>query len=147
MVDDGFRFSSDLRVRFSETDAQRIVHNAAYLVWFEIARIDYLDRFPGGYRGLVEEHGVDVTTVESHVRYRRPCQFDDRLRVWARTTDVHGARLRFEYEIERVSEPPGLVAHGWTGHACVDARTMRPMRLPPWLVEVLAELETEPFSG
>lgn len=139
----GFRFSTDVRVRFSETDAQGVVHNAAYLVWFEIARIDYLARFPGGYRGLVEEHGIDVTTVESYVRYRTPARFDDRLRILARTTDLRGARFRFEYAIERVSEPDGLVAEGFTAHACVDARTLRPVRMPAWLADTLAALERE----
>jgi acyl-CoA thioester hydrolase len=138
---EGFRFSTDLRVRFSETDAQGVVHNAAYLVWFEIARIDYLARVPGGYKGLVEEHGVDVTTTESYVRYRAGCRFDDHLRIWARTADRRGARFRFEYAIERVSEPDGVVAEGWTAHACVAATTLRPVRMPPWLAHTLAGLE------
>ncbi len=137
---DGYRFSTDLRVRFSETDAQGVAHNSAYLVWLEIARIDYLARFPGGYRGLVEEHGIDVTTVESYVRYRAGCRFDDSLKIWARTTDVRGARFRFEYAIERVGEPTGIVAEGWTAHACVDASTLRPTRMPGWLSESLASL-------
>lgn len=141
-----FRFSTDLRVRFSETDAQGIVHNAAYLVWLEIARIDYLARFPGGYKGLVEDHGVDVTTVESYVRYRAPARFDDNLRVWARTDALRGARFRFEYAIERVDAPDGLVAEGWTAHACVDAVTLRPIRIPPWLVEALTGLESPESS-
>jgi acyl-CoA thioester hydrolase len=139
---EGFRFSTDLRVRFSETDAQGIVHNAAYLVWLEIARIDYLARFAGGYKGLVQEHGIDVTTVEAYVRYRQPTRFDDQLRVWARTSDLRGARFRFEYAIERTTEEPGIVADGWTAHACVDAHTLRPRRLPEWLVETLQGLES-----
>ena len=61
---DGYAFSTDLTVRFSETDAQGVVHNAVYLVWFEIARVAYLAQFPGGYRGLVEQ-GVDATTIEA----------------------------------------------------------------------------------
>jgi acyl-CoA thioester hydrolase len=138
---DGFRFATELAVRFNETDAQGVVHNSAYLVWLEIARIDYLARVPGGYRGLVEEHGVDVTTVESYVRYRAATRFDDRLRIWARTADRRGARFRFEYAIERISEPGSLVAEAWTAHACVDAATLRPVRLPGWLAEALEGLE------
>ena len=140
---DGFRFSTDLSVRFNETDAQGIVHNSAYLVWLEIARIDYLARFPGGYKGLVEHHGVDVTTVESYVRYRAAARFDDRLRIWARTTERRGARFRFEYSIERLNDPAGTVADGWTAHACVDSQTLRPTRTPEWLGRALAELEGE----
>jgi acyl-CoA thioester hydrolase len=137
----GFSFSTELAVRFNETDAQGVVHNSVYLVWFEIARIAYLGRFPGGYRGLVEEHGIDVTTVESYVRYRAGCRFDDRLRLWSRTTDLRGARFRFEYAIERLGKSAGIVADGWTSHACVDAATLRPVRMPQWLAETLQRLE------
>ena len=140
---DGFRFSTDLRVRFSETDAQGVAHNAAYLVWLEISRIDYLARFPGGYKGLVEEHGLDVTTVESYIRYRAATRFDDSLRIWARTGDLRGARFRFEYALERLSEPAGLVADAWTAHACVDATTLRPLRMPAWLADALGGLEED----
>ena len=140
---DGFRFATELSVRFNETDAQGVVHNSAYLVWLEIARIDYLARIPGGYKALVEEHAVDVTTVESYVRYRAPARFDDRLRIWARTVDRRGTRFRFEYAIERVSDPEAVVAEGWTAHACIDATTLRPIRMPAWLAELLAGLESD----
>jgi acyl-CoA thioester hydrolase len=136
-----FRFSTDIRVRFSETDAQGVVHNAAYLDWFEIARIAYLARFRRGYRGLREEDGVDATTVESHVMYRMPAVFDDVVRVHARVSDVHGARFRFDYVLERTNEPPGTVAEGWTSHACIDSRTHRPTRMPAWLAEAITGAE------
>jgi acyl-CoA thioester hydrolase len=138
---DGFRFSTNLTVRFSETDAQAVVHNAVYLIWFEIARIAYLGRFRGGYKGLVEE-GVDATTTEAYVRYRDGTRFDDELRVHVRATDLRGARFRFEYAVERVSEPPGIVAEGWTAHACVNAESLRPTRMPAWLAEAIAGVET-----
>ena len=138
---DGFRFSTDLTVRFSETDAQGVVHNAVYLVWFEIARIAYLGQFPGGYKGLVEQ-GVDATTTEAHVRYLDGTRFGDELRVHVRATDLRGARFRFEYVIERAGEPAGLVADGWTAHACVSAETLRPTRMPAWLAEAIAGVES-----
>jgi acyl-CoA thioester hydrolase len=137
---DGFRFSTELSVRFSETDAQGIANNAVYLNWFEVARVAYLARFPGGYRGLIEQ-GVEATTVETYVRYRAPARFDDRLRLHTRVSEVRGARFRFEYAIERVSEPEGPVADGWTAHATVDASTLRPVRMPPWLVEAIEAAE------
>jgi acyl-CoA thioester hydrolase len=138
---EGFRFTTDLRVRFSETDAQGVVHNAVYLVWFEIARIAYLERFPGGYRGLVEDHGIDATTVEAFVRYLGGARFDDRLTIHVRASEVRGARFRFDYAVERTSAPHGLVADGWTRHACVSAATLRPTRMPDWLAEAIASVE------
>jgi acyl-CoA thioester hydrolase len=127
-------------VRFSETDAQGIANNAVYLNWFEVARIAYLARFPGGYRGLIEQ-GVEALTIEAHVRYLAPCGFDDELRIHTRVTELRGARFRFEYVVERTSEPSATIAEGWTGHACVDATTLRPTRMPASLAEGIAGVE------
>ncbi len=135
---EGFQFSTELRVRFAETDAQGVAHNASYLVWYEVARIDYLARFREGYRGLQTE-GYEALTTEAHVRYLSPARFDDRLRVHARCREIRGARFRFEYEIEGEH---GLVADGWTAHAVVDRETFRPTRFPGWLAEAIAAAET-----
>lgn len=130
----GFTFHTELTVRFAETDAQGIAHNAAYLVWFEVARIDFLARYAQGYRHL-QEQGYEALTVEAHVRYLQPVVFDDRLAVHARVVDVRGARFTFEYAVTRGDE---LVADGHTRHAVVDATTLRPVRFPAWLAEAIA---------
>ena len=135
-----YSFSTEVRVRFAETDAQGVAHNAVYLVWFEIARVAYLGQFPGGYKGLVEQ-GVDATTTEAYVRYLDGTRFDDELRIHVRATDVRGARFRFEYVVERTNEPPGVVADGWTAHACVSTETLRPTRMPAWLAKAIAQVE------
>jgi acyl-CoA thioester hydrolase len=140
---EGFRFSEDIRVRFSETDAQGIANNATYLNWYEVARVAYLARFRGGYKGMIEE-GFEAVTLETHVRYRAPCRFDDVLRVWARVADPEKlrARFRFEYVLERLSEPAGIVADGWTSHATVDATSLTPVRMPAWLAEEIRAAES-----
>ena len=138
---EGFNFQTDVTVRFAETDAQGVAHNAVYLVWFEIARIAYLARFRGGYKGLVEK-GIDATTAEAHVRYRDGIRFDDELRIHVRAVDVRGARFGFEYVVERTSAPAAVVADGWTAHACVNAQTLRPTRMPSWLAEAIREAES-----
>jgi acyl-CoA thioester hydrolase len=126
-----------VKVRFAETDAQGVAHNSVYLVWFEVARIDYLARFRGGYPGLRAE-GIEALTIESHVRYLEPARFDDRLAVCARCGELRGARFRFDYSIEREGVQ---VADGWTRHACVDATTYRPTRVPTWLADEIATAE------
>jgi acyl-CoA thioester hydrolase len=134
---EGFNFSTEVTVRFAETDAQGVAHNSVYLVWFEIARVDYLDRFAGGYP-VLRERGIEAFVTEARVRYVEPVRFADRLAVHTRCRDVRGARFRFEYLIERDGT---TVAEGETGHACVDSTTHRPTRVPPWLVAAIARAE------
>ena len=134
---EGYRFSTDVVVRFAETDAQGIAHHASFVVWLEVARVAYLAEHAGGYLAI-QEQGVEALTTEVHVRYHRAVRFDDRLRVWTRCVDLRGARFRYEYAVERAGE---LVAEGWTAHATVDATTRRPTRVPEWLAAAVARAE------
>jgi acyl-CoA thioester hydrolase len=134
---EGFNFSTDVTVRFAETDAQGIAHHASFVVWLEVARIAWLAEHTGGYNAI-REQGIEALTIAVEVRYHRAARFDDRLRIWARCVDLRGARFRYEYAVERDGE---LIAEGSTSHATVDAVTHRPVRLPASFVEAVARAE------
>jgi acyl-CoA thioester hydrolase len=135
-----FTIATPIRVRFAETDAQGIAHNASYFVWFEVARVDYLEQVAGGYP-KVRAAGIEALVLECHVRYREPAVFDDRLVVRSRCVDLRGARFRYEYAIERERDG-ALLADGWTAHGVVDATSFRPTRVPSWLSESISAAES-----
>jgi acyl-CoA thioester hydrolase len=139
----GFPFSTEIKVRFAETDAQGIAHHASFVVWLEVARVEYLERFAGGYQAI-RERGIEALTTEVNVRYHRAASFDDRLTVEVRCVDMRGARFRYEYRVTRGDE---LVAEAFTSHAVVDAETYRPIRVPGWLVESITTAESEAASS
>jgi len=135
---EGFNFSTEVSVRFAETDAQGIAHHASFVVWLEVARVAYLAEHAGGYLSIRAE-GIEALTTEVRLAYRQAAYFDDRLRLWTRCVDLRGARFRYEYAIERGSE---LIAEGSTSHATVDAISRRPTRVPAWFVEAVAKAES-----
>ena len=136
---EGYTFETAVRVRFADTDAQGIAHNASYLVWFEVARVEYLRTFAGGYQAL-RDHGIEALVLESHCRYVSPARFDDVLHVHTRCVGLRGARFRYEYAVVR--EDGSLVADGYTEHACVDAASLRPTRVPDWLSAAVSAAES-----
>jgi acyl-CoA thioester hydrolase len=136
---EGFPFSTEVRVRFAETDAQGIAHHAAFVVFLEVARVAYLERYAGGYQAI-RDRGIEALTTEVFVRYHRAAYFDERLTVWTRCTGLQGARFRYEYRIERAGE---LVAEAHTSHATVERETYRPTRVPDWLKDAIARAESE----
>src|SRR3954454_7692535 len=142
---DGYTIATPIRVRFAETDAQGIAHNSSYFVWFEVARVDYLEQVAGGYPRL-REQGIEALVLECHVRYLKPAVFDDRLLVHARCVGLRGARFRYEYAIVREQDGE-LIADGWTAHGVVDATSFRPTRVPSWLAESIAAAETSTSSS
>lgn len=137
---EGFSFAAAIRVRFAETDAQGVAHNSNYFVWFEVARVEFLEQFAGGYQRLRDE-GIESLVLESHARFIAPAVFDDRLLIHTRCHDLRGARFRFEYVVARDGV---AIAEGWTAHGTVDSRTLRPTRTPQWLREAIAEGSAQP---
>jgi acyl-CoA thioester hydrolase len=134
---EGFSFSTDVRIRFAETDAQGIAHHASFVVWLEVARVAYLERHAGGYQAI-RDRGIEALTTEVQVRYHRAAYFDETLTIGVRCTDLRGARFSYEYRVEREGE---LVAEAHTRHATVERETYRPTRVPEWLSEAIATAE------
>ena len=46
--------------------------------------------------------------------------------------------FRFDYALRRDGD---AIADGWTRHACVDAATHRPVRVPSWLADEIVTAE------
>ncbi len=118
-----------LRVRFGETDAMGVANNAVYLQYFEVGRIEHL-RAMGHSYAEVHDGGIDMVVVEASIRYLRPLRFDTEVTVETSIEEIGRASFRFAY---RLTAGGALHATGFTRHACVDRRTMRPTRVPAWL--------------
>ena len=119
--------SARIRVRYAETDQMGVVYYANYLVWFEVARTDWLRSAGWTYRQL-EQDGVGLPVIEAHAEYRRAARYDDDLEVRTTATLLTPVRVRFDYEVWRSGEGTPL-ATGHTVHAAMDP-SGRPCRLP-----------------
>jgi acyl-CoA thioester hydrolase len=123
-----------VRVRYAETDKMGVVYYANYLVWFEVARAEWLRRSGWTYREM-EQEGLGLPVIEAHCEYRQPTRYDDEVEIAAVATLLTPARLRFDYEI-RLAGAEAVHASGYTVHAVLDSRG-RPCRLPDRVREIL----------
>lgn len=126
----------EIRVRYAETDQMRVAHHAAYLVWFEAGRTEYI-RACGRSYAQVEEDGWLLVVIEAYCRYRQPARYDDVLTVRTRLRELGPVRLSFGYELVRAADGV-MLADGWTVHAAVD-RGGRVRRLPEALRRMLED--------
>lgn len=106
------------RVNYSETDQMTFAYHANYLVWFDMARTEYLRRTGFTYRDM-EARGTYLAVTEARVRYRQPARYDDllRIRCWAR--EVASRRVIFGYAVERAATGD-LLATGETALVALD---------------------------
>lgn len=128
------------RVRFAETDQMGVAHHAAYVVWLEAARVEWMRERGLSYRGL-EDDGISMAVSSLRVRYRRAVRFDDLVTVQCRLADVRSRYGRYVYRL--VGEDGAHVADATTEHVATDRRG-RAVRLPaPWLEALRAEVQPD----
>lgn len=96
MKKSAFRYSTQVRVRNYEVDWQGIVHNANYLLYFEIARIEYL-RHIGVKVDMVTIQGDSrVVLARNELNYRASARFDDLLTIYTRISYINDTSFAFE---------------------------------------------------
>jgi acyl-CoA thioester hydrolase len=134
--------TTQVRVRYAETDQMGIVYYANYLVWFEIGRVELLRSLGLAYSQLENEHQCILPVVEAHCRYRAPARYDDEILIETRPALLRGSVLKFAYRIlrkESASAEPVLLAEGETVHVVCDD-SMNRKSLPPRYVDALRAL-------
>jgi acyl-CoA thioester hydrolase len=121
------RSVSTVRVRYAETDTMGVVYYANYLVWFEVARTDWLRETGWTYRAM-EQEGFALPVIEAHCEYRSSARYDDEIHIETTARLLTPVRLAFDYALTRAADGCAI-AQGFTVHASVD-RSGRPVRLP-----------------
>jgi acyl-CoA thioester hydrolase len=117
--------TTEVRVRYAETDQMGIVYYANYLVWFEIGRVELLRSLGLAYSQLETEHQCILPVVEAKCRYRAPARYDDQILIETRPALLRGPVLKFAYRILRKApegQQPTLLAEGETVHVVCDGQ-------------------------
>src|SRR5262245_48426148 len=117
-----------IRVRFDEVDQMNVVHHPRYLVYFEVARTQYMTDLGLPYREVVRS-GTHLAVVEVGVKHLRPARYDEEIVVVTRCTDATGPRVTLTYEIRRGAD---LLATGFTQLASIEP-SGKAKRMPPEL--------------
>jgi acyl-CoA thioester hydrolase len=111
--------TTELRVRYAETDQMGVVYHARYLDWCDVARTEYLRCHGASYREL-EAGGLLLAVVDATLRYRAPARFDDRVRIHCWVRDVATRKVVFGYLIECADDGRRL-ATAQTGLIALDS--------------------------
>ena len=122
-------FSWPARVYWEDTDGGGIVYYANYLRFLERSRTEWLRSLGFSQQEMAREPGVLFAVVKVSVDYRRPARLDDELLVTCEPRPDVAVCMRFAQRILRAGETEPLVT-AEVRVACVDARTMRPTKLP-----------------
>jgi tol-pal system-associated acyl-CoA thioesterase len=140
-----FKFSWNVRVGFSDTDAQGIVYYGRYLPYFDRARVEYLrDR---GMLGMdIGEEGHEFVMRAIAVEYHAPAVFDDLIEVYVRIARIGRTSATYELEAYRVRDGVLLVTATQT-LVLVDLEERKAVPIPDSYREAIRAFEGDSLEA
>ena len=130
-----FAFAHRLRVRWAELDPQRIVFNAHYLTYFDVALSEYMRAIGFKAPDGLAKHGCDIVLANASLDFRDSARYDDELLVTARVAYLGCTSLRFRMACFRDDT---LLVEGRLTYVNVTLGAHVPAPLPePFVAKVL----------
>ncbi|TAK64052.1 MAG: acyl-CoA thioesterase [Bacteroidetes bacterium] len=139
-MNEEFKFKTELRVRNYEVDWQGIVHNANYLLYFEVGRIEYLRHLgiPVTMDTIMGE--AKIVVARNEINYRSPARFNDTLDIYTRISSIKNTSFVFEGIMKEASSRR-LLADNISVHVWLEANSETPTRVPDAFREIIREYE------
>lgn len=132
--------STEIKVRYAETDQMGVVHHAVYPIWFEACRTDFMEQLGYPY-SRIEEEGFMTPLIKLDVNYKSGAKYGDTVLVDAKITELGLIKFTFSYTVKRKSDG-ALLATGSTTLACCD-KNLKIINLKTACPEVYAKLEAQ----
>lgn len=134
-------FIFPIRVYYEDTDSGGVVYYANYLKFMERARTEYLRSLGFEQDEIIATDGVLFAVRSLTLDYLNPARFNQLLNVSVQLAEIGKASLLFAQRVELAAgDPSHILCAGHVKIACLDARTLRPMAIPPRLLrEVTSE--------
>lgn len=120
--------TTQIRVRYADTDKMQFVYNGKYLEYFEVGRTEMLRAIGLPYSEM-EKSGHQLPLMEAGVKYKNAARYDDLLNVEAKIKKNHSAKIHIDYEIRRNSDDT-VIATGFTLHVFMNGETQKAIRPP-----------------
>lgn len=116
-----------LRVRYGECDAQKVVFNARYGDYCDLATTEFLRA--AGYGDQLISGELDYQLVRQTIEWKAPARFDQVLEASVRAPRLGNTSFTIATEF-RIAGTREVVATAETIHVLVDHQTLRKTPLP-----------------
>ncbi len=120
--------TTEIRVRYAETDQMGVAYYSNYLVWFEVGRSEVCRDRGFSYAEMESNTQAYLAVAEARCRYHSPALYDEVLQIRTAIESLRKRTLNFRYEITKKNGGV-LVATGSTTHIVLD-RNGKPKTLP-----------------
>ncbi|WP_232725429.1 acyl-CoA thioesterase [Bacillus sp. FJAT-44742] len=139
-----YYFSHPIRVRYSEIDGQKIVFNAHYSTYIDVAVTEYFRTvISPDWMQLAEENVFDLVVRKMTLEFLSPAKLDDMLQVHCRVKKIGTSSMTFEYVITRDEE---VLVQAESIQVCFDSTAGKAKAIPKEVVDKISSFEGTALS-
>ncbi len=120
--------STEIRVRYADTDQMQFIYNGKYLEYFEVGRTEMLREIGLPY-SVIEREGYQLPVLEAHIKYHQAAYYDDVLIIKSILKEYPALKIHIDYEVLRKGTND-LIADGFTLHVFIKNETKKVTRPP-----------------
>ena len=116
-----------MRVRYGECDAQKVVFNARYADYVDLATAEFLRSL--GYEHEIQTAELDYQLVKQTLEWRAPARYDQVLEISVAAKHLGTTSFTFVSEF-RIAGAEAVIATAETVYVHVDTKTLKKQPLP-----------------
>lgn len=132
-----FSYSTDIKIRFSETDMFGHVNNVSPFIYFEEARTDYFNEL----QYLLDESSTSIPIVaDLQCDYHKELYFGNRLKMYVKVNSAGNSSIDIHYM--GVNEKDEICLTGRGALVNIDPNSKKPVPLDEALKEKMLETKS-----
>lgn len=121
-------FAFRLRVRYGECDAQKVVFNARYADYVDIAQTEFLRAIGYDY-ATFGRRGLDFQVVKLVLEWQDAARFDDVVEVRVRAAQVSNTSFTLDYQLAKPA-PRTPLCHAQATYVLMTVQPFAKTRVP-----------------
>lgn len=119
--------STEIRVRYGETDQMGVVYHGNYAQFLEVARVEWLRSINISYKKM-EDDGIMLPVVNLNINFKKPALYDELIVVKTKLREKPGLKITVDQEIYNKNND--LLTISEITLVFVNMQTKRPMLCP-----------------
>lgn len=127
------RHTTEIRVRYADTDQMQFAYNGKYFEYFEVGRTELMRELGLPYH-TVEQSGYQLPVREAHVKYLSPAYYDEVLIIESVVKELPGVKIHIDHTITSRARNE-VVAEGYIELVFTKKETKKPARPPQFFLE------------
>lgn len=131
-----------ITVRYGETDMMGVVYHANYLLYFEDARLDFLNALDFCYSQEVEEAGYMSPILSVDIQYKSPLHYGEAGFVRTTVAESKPMKTLYHQRVYRQGDDPAADAplvDAYVSACVVERNSFKPVNLKRTFPELYAK--------